>query len=186
MPSGSRRQRKRRSERRRAAQTGVETAQASDPVAESAEAAQPTPSKPKPSRRPAADPMGPPPPPWGSFPLVEILVLAGIVAVVIGAIFVSGTAKIAFVVGGLLLCSLAGLELAIREHLGGYRSHTLVLAGLPAVAALAFFYFGASSVAVGVRLAIAGAIFAAAAFGLTAVFRSRSGGHAFRVRPERR
>ncbi len=31
------------------------------------------------------------------------------------------------------LGSLAGVEVSLREHLAGHRSHTLVLAGLPAV-----------------------------------------------------
>ena len=40
-----------------------------------------------------------------------------------------------------MLCSLAGLELAIREHFAGYRSHTLVLAAVPAVAVLAVLFY---------------------------------------------
>ncbi len=38
---------------------------------------------------------------------------------------------------GLALGSLAGLELSIREHFAGYRSHTTLLAGAAAVATLA-------------------------------------------------
>ena len=37
--------------------------------------------------------------------------------------------------------SLAGLELSIREHFGGYRSHTLLLAAAAAVATLALFFY---------------------------------------------
>ena len=37
---------------------------------------------------------------------------------------------------GLVLGALAGLELSIREHFAGYRSHTLVLSGALAVAVL--------------------------------------------------
>ena len=34
---------------------------------------------------------------------------------------------------GLLLASLGGLDTALREHFTGFRSHSSVLAGLPAV-----------------------------------------------------
>jgi hypothetical protein len=99
----------------------------------------------------------------------------------------SGTLRVVMVVGGLFLCSLAGLELAVREHMGGYRSHTLVLAGVPSVAVLALlFYLAPSSFPSAARLAVAVAVFAGAAWGLTVLFRNRSGGYSFRVRPERR
>ena len=41
------------------------------------------------------------------------------------------------IAGGAILCSLAGLELSIREHFAGYRSHTFVLSGAVGVAVLA-------------------------------------------------
>ena len=41
---------------------------------------------------------------------------------------------------GLVLGSLAGLELAVREHFAGYRSHTLLLAGAIGVAVVAGLY----------------------------------------------
>ena len=34
------------------------------------------------------------------------------------------------IAAGVALASLAGLELSIREHLAGYRSHSTVLAGV--------------------------------------------------------
>jgi len=93
-----------------------------------------------------------------------------------------------FVEGGrrgfiLLACamvvgSLAGLELSIREHFAGYRSHSTVLAGGVAVAAGAALWFAhMPQVAI---LPIAVAIFAAAFFALREVFRRRSGGYGFR------
>ena len=42
---------------------------------------------------------------------------------------------------GLTLASLAGLELAVREHLAGFRSHSTVLAGAVTLVALAAGYF---------------------------------------------
>jgi lysylphosphatidylglycerol synthetase-like protein (DUF2156 family) len=62
-----------------------------------------------------------PKPPWHPVPLVELCVLVGIVLLVLG--------------------SLGGLDTALREHLAGYRSHTTVIASLPAVTAAALAYF---------------------------------------------
>ena len=78
----------------------------------------------------------------------------------------------------MVLGSLAGLELSIREHFAGYRSHTTVLGGAVAVAAGAAMWFAhVPQVAI---LPIAVAVFAAAFFALRGVFRRRSGGYGFR------
>src|SRR5215218_4416067 len=69
-----------------------------------------------------------PPAPWGSFPLVEICVLLAIVFLIAGFV-IGGTRGGTMVFAGLALGSLAGLELAIREHFAGFRSHTTLLAG---------------------------------------------------------
>ncbi len=158
------------------------------PVAATADAAsEPAPSKPKAApRRRAVDPEGAPPAPWGSFPLVEIAVLVGIVILVIG-FFTDGTQQAILIGTGLVLCSIAGLELAIREHFAGYRSHTLILAAVPAVAVLGvLFYLAPSGLAPIFRLVISVAIFGLAVWGLTITFRNRSGGHSFRVKAPRR
>jgi hypothetical protein len=79
--------------------------------------------------------------PWHPFPLVELCVLAGIVLLVLGLInFDSRQGKTMLVIG-LALGSLGGLDTAAREHFSGYRSHTTVLAGVPAVAVAAVLYF---------------------------------------------
>jgi hypothetical protein len=152
--------------------------------ADGATATAPPARKPVPARR-RAEPEGAPPAPWGSFPLVELAVLVGIVILVIG--FLSEGSRQGILIGtGLVLCSVAGLELAIREHFAGYRSHTLVLAAVPAVATLAvLFYVAPSDIGPAVRIAIGAAIFALAAWAFTAAFRSRSGGYAFRVKAPR-
>lgn len=104
-----------------------------------------------------------------------------------GFFFASGAAQAVLLGGGLVLASLGGLEVAVREHLGGYRSHTLVLAGVPAVAILAaLFYLAPSSLPPIARLGVGAAAFALAVWGLTALFKARSGGYAFRVKPARR
>src|SRR5919108_5242072 len=76
-------------------------------------------------RRAGADQR--PPAPWGDFPLSEIVVFIGILLLIAG-FFVSPPQGFVMIAVGLVLGSLAGLELSIREHLAGYRSHTLLLA----------------------------------------------------------
>jgi len=73
--------------------------------------------------------------PWHPFPLVEISVLIGIVCIVVG-FFSRDSAGGRTVLGlGFVLGALGGLDTAVREHWAGFRSHTLVLAAFPAVAA---------------------------------------------------
>jgi uncharacterized membrane protein len=76
------------------------------------------------------------------------------------------------------LGSLAGLELSIREHFAGYRSHSTVLAGTVAVAALAVMFFARLPQVV--LLAVGAAIFATAFFVLREFFKRKSGGFGFR------
>jgi hypothetical protein len=114
--------------------------------------------------------------PWSPFPLVELCILGGLVLLVIG--FVGGRAL--FVVCGIALVGVASLELAIREHFAGYRSHSSLLAMASAIATMTLLGFG-----IGVaRIAavIAGlAVFAAAFFALRAAFRKKTGGVSFRA-----
>src|SRR6059058_894839 len=67
--------------------------------------------------------------PWSPFPLTELVILLALVMLTIG--FLSdGDRRGVFVGVGLVLASLGGGELALREHFAGYRSHTTLLAGL--------------------------------------------------------
>src|SRR3954449_8784068 len=68
----------------------------------------------------------PPPALWGEFPLSEIVVFIGILLLIAG-FFVPPPQGFVMIAVGLGLGSLAVLELSVREHLAGYRSHTLVL-----------------------------------------------------------
>ena len=122
-----------------------------------------------------------PPAPWGSFPLVELCVLTGIVLVIVG--FIIGPDRGALAIGvGIGLAALGGLELTIREHFSGYRSHSAILAGIPAIATLGLlFYAGPESLEPIARVAIAAVIFAVALFGLSAMFK-RKVGVAFKLR----
>ena len=80
-----------------------------------------------------------PPAPWGKFPLVELVVLLALILLVAGFI-VRGQRGATMVIGGLALGSLAGIELSIREHFGGFRSHTMLLAAATAFVAGAVTY----------------------------------------------
>jgi uncharacterized membrane protein len=103
-----------------------------------------------------------------------------LLALVLGVLgFVEGGRRGFILIGcALVVGSLAGLELSIREHWAGYRSHSTVLAGAIAVAAGAVLWF--AHVPQAAILPIAAAIFAAAFFALREVFRRRSGGYGFR------
>jgi Flp pilus assembly protein TadB len=71
----------------------------------------------------------PPPNPFGGVPVAELLILAGIAALVVWLV-VGGTP--ALIVGiVVLLCGV--LEFTVREHISGYRSHTILLSAIPAV-----------------------------------------------------
>ena len=102
-----------------------------------------------------------PKPPWHPVPLVELAVLVGIVLLVLGAINVDEDRGKLMLVLGMALGSLGGLDTALREHFAGYRSHTTIIAALPAVATAAALYFA------GVPWP---ALIAAAALVLAAVF----------------
>jgi hypothetical protein len=67
--------------------------------------------------------------PFGGVPVSEFAIFAGIVAAVYG--FLSGA--LAPLIAGLAICALGVLELTAREHFSGFRSHTTLLAAVPAV-----------------------------------------------------
>jgi hypothetical protein len=117
-----------------------------------------------------------PPAPWGNAPLAELAILAGIVCLAIG-IFGSHETLIGVGVG---LAAVGGMEVAIREHFAGYRSHTTLLAGFIFVVVTGVLFY-----AVGLVLAYAlpiGAVCFAVAFYLARrAFQRASGGLSFRV-----
>lgn len=117
-----------------------------------------------------------PEPPWGGFPLAELLVLAGIVFLIWGAVSATPVA----ITVGLGLASLGGLELSIREHFGGYRSHTMLLAAVAAVATLAGTAY-LTELVVGICAVIAAVVFAISYLGLRRAFQRASGGYSFRI-----
>jgi hypothetical protein len=117
-----------------------------------------------------------PPAPWGSFPLAELTVLAGIVALVVGVASKSPTA-----IGvGVVLAALGGLEVSAREHFAGYRSHTTLLAGTAFVLVTgALFYLAGQILAV--CLAAGAIAFLASFYVLRRAFQKASGGLSFKA-----
>lgn len=102
------------------------------------------------------------------------------IVLIVGGLFVQPPRRNIMLGAGLVLGSLAGLELSVREHFAGYRSHTLLLSGACGIVVLA------ATLALGVPPFVA-LIAAAAAFGLgawlfTRAFKRRAGGATFRVR----
>jgi len=130
----------------------------------------------RPARRP---PPQRPPAPWGRFPLVELCVLLGLGLLIAGFI-VQGARGATMIAAGVALASLAGLEISIREHWAGYRSHSTVLAGVVTVLALAAGYFVLPTRLLVVNLLIGAVVFGICFYALREVFKRRSGGFGFR------
>jgi hypothetical protein len=120
------------------------------------------------------DPDERPKAPWAPFPLVELLVLVALV-LLIGGFAVGGHRGNVMIGAGLVLGTLAGLELSIREHLAGYRSHTALLSGAVALVVLVGLTLVVPAIPPIVRLVIAAAAFLAAAWFLVRIFQRRSG-----------
>jgi len=111
--------------------------------------------------------------PWHPFPLVELCVLAGLVLLVLGLLSFDSDRGKAMLLSGMLLGSLGGLDTALREHFAGFRSHTTILAALPAVALAGACYFAKApwpAVVAGAVLAFAGT-----AWLLARAYRRRTG-----------
>ena len=130
-------------------------------------------SKP-PQRVAAADER--PPAPWGNVPLAELVILAGIIALAIGAI--GGHPTLIGV--GVVLAGLGGLEVAVREHFAGYRSHTTMLAGTAFVLATGLVFYAADQI-LAVALACGAVVFAIAFYFARRAFQRASGGLSYRI-----
>jgi hypothetical protein len=117
-----------------------------------------------------------PPAPWGSFPLAELTILGGIVMLGVGVFAGSSTA---LGVGVVLAC-LGGMEVAIREHLAGYRSHTTLLAGAVFVLIVALLFYAAGQI-LAVALGAGAVAFVLSFLALRRAFQRASGGLSFKV-----
>jgi len=124
-----------------------------------------------------------PPAPWGSFPLTEIVVLLALVFGIVGFIRFEHQSGKVMVVAAMCLGSLGGLEVSIREHFAGYRSHTSLLAGSCGVASMILTSVVAGQAGVAVLVLVVGVgilVFVLAFYGLRQAFIRRSGGLSFR------
>lgn len=120
-----------------------------------------------------------PRPPWYPVPLSELCILAGLVCLGVGALGNGGRRGVLLGLG-FALVGLASLEVALREHLAGYRSHSALLAFAGALAVIV-----PIALLTGMARPLAGAlvagVFAVAFPALRALFRRRSGGFGFRA-----
>jgi hypothetical protein len=115
---------------------------------------------------------------WSPFPLTELVILLALVMLGLG-FFTGGDRRGTLIGVGVVLASLAGGELAVREHLAGFRSHTSLLAMLCGFAAGAVTaVVGAPNLAVVLVAVLVGVV--AFPF-LRRVFARRSGGLGFRA-----
>ena len=117
-----------------------------------------------------------PPAPWGAFPLAELVIFAGIVSLLVGLIGGSPTA-----IGiGVALAGLGGLEVAVREHFAGYRSHTTLLAGAAFVLTVGCLFYLANQI-LAVALAVGAVVFLVTFYFARRAFQRASGGLSFRI-----
>lgn len=76
-----------------------------------------------------------PPGLFGPYPVSEFLIFMGIIVLIIGVIRGPEVGPTAFTIG-IAMCTLATIEFTLREHLRGFRSHTLFISLL----AMVFFH----------------------------------------------
>ena len=134
----------------------------------------------RPRRRGRTSAEDRPPPLWGAFPLTELVTLAGIVLLGWGFIVDGSEGGDAKIGAGLAIASIAGLELAVREHVTGFRSHTTLLSGGAAILTIVVLGLGAGLETLGILLLAGLVAFAGSFVGLRELFKRRSGGLSFR------
>jgi hypothetical protein len=100
-----------------------------------------------------------PEPPWHPVPVSELLILVGAIGAVVGlnkGVSNGGAPLFA----GLAAVIIGTIEVTLREHLSGYRSHTLILALLPTIALDSVALLGAAAITTPVPVAVKVAVFA--------------------------
>jgi hypothetical protein len=164
--------------------SGAGTTRAERDAARQARARQaraaPTPAGASPPRagRPSSEQR--PPALWAPLPLTELLILAGLVLMGWGflqGVGEKGNSKIA---AGLAIASIAGMELSMREHVTGFRSHTTLLAGAVAIAAIVVVGLLIGVQTLGVLLITGLLVFGGSFYWLRELFKRKSGGLSFR------
>jgi hypothetical protein len=120
------------------------------------------------------------PAPWGPFPLTELVVLLAI-GLLIAAFVVRGERGRTMLAAGLLLGSLGGLEVSIREHFAGYRSHTTIFAAAAGVLTIVVVTLVVHPIKLWIVALIALAMFCLTFYLTRKAFKRRSGGVGFRA-----
>jgi hypothetical protein len=117
--------------------------------------------------------------PWSPFPLTELVVLLSL-ALIVAGVLTDGGRRGVLLGCGFALVSLAGLELAVREHFAGYRSHSTLLAAACAIVidVPLFLWTALPQVAL---LVIGAVVMLVVLMRLRQAFRARSGGLGFRA-----
>jgi hypothetical protein len=100
-----------------------------------------------------------PEPPWHPVPVSEFLILVGAIGAVVG-LNKGVTHGGAPLFAGLAAVIIGTIEVTLREHLSGYRSHTLILALLPTIALDSVALLGAAAITTPVPVAVKVAVFA--------------------------
>lgn len=78
-----------------------------------------------------------PPSPFGSVPVSELAILIGGIGLIVGLL----DKRVPALIVGAAVCALGVLEVTVREHFSGFRSHASLLAAFPALAIM----FGVSA-----------------------------------------
>jgi hypothetical protein len=130
------------------------------------------------ARKDSGDPRLPAP--WGPFPLTELVVLLAI-GLLIGAFIVRGERGRTMLAAGLLLGSLGGLEVSIREHFAGYRSHTTMFAAAAGVLTIVVVTLIVHPIKLWIVALIALAMFCLTFYLAREAFKKRSGGVGFKA-----
>ena len=135
----------------------------------------PRPASPGPRARMAQAPSAP----WSPFPLTELVVLLSL-ALIVAGVLTDGGRRGVLLACGFALVSLAGLELAVREHFAGYRSHSTLLAAACAIVLdlPLFLWTALPQIAL---LVIGVVVMLVVLTRLRQAFRARSGGLGFRA-----
>jgi uncharacterized integral membrane protein len=117
--------------------------------------------------------------PWSPFPLTELVVLLSL-ALIVAGVLTDGGRRGVLLACGFALVSLAGLELAVREHFAGYRSHSTLLAAACAIVLdlPLFLWTALPQIAL---LVIGVVVMLVVLTRLRQAFRARSGGLGFRA-----
>jgi hypothetical protein len=117
--------------------------------------------------------------PWSPFPLTELVVLLSL-ALIVAGVLTDGGRRGVLLACGFALVSLAGLELAVREHFAGYRSHSTLLAAACAIVldVPLFLWTALPQIAL---LVIGVIVMLVVLIRLRKAFRARSGGLGFRA-----